>query len=155
MSSSSAATRSSANSKIEHTRSSSYFSKHFYFNRLQRLWNSLPPVDLNLSISTIKRNLVGYLFFISLLHYQYMYLTFSVPMQSLLSFAIHNFFLNTLFILQLLTRLLGVPKLVSLFYFYFCSISFMFHLTLLPVSFAYFTDCKAIITITITKNMSV
>ena len=31
--------------------------KQFYFNRLPYLWNSLPPIDLSLSVNTIKRNL--------------------------------------------------------------------------------------------------
>ena len=32
-------------------------SRHFYFNRVARLWNFLPPIDLSLSLSTIKHNL--------------------------------------------------------------------------------------------------
>ena len=31
--------------------------KQFYFNRLPYLWNSLPPIDLSLSFTTIKRKL--------------------------------------------------------------------------------------------------
>ena len=30
--------------------------KHFYFNRLPHLWNSLPPIDLSLSLVSIKKN---------------------------------------------------------------------------------------------------
>ena len=32
-------------------------SRHFYFNRVTRLWNFLPPIDLNLFLPTIKKNL--------------------------------------------------------------------------------------------------
>ena len=32
--------------------------KQFYFNRLPRLWNSLPPIDLNLSFATIRKQLI-------------------------------------------------------------------------------------------------
>ena len=32
--------------------------RHFYFNRLPRLWNSLPPINLELSIPTIKNHLL-------------------------------------------------------------------------------------------------
>ena len=32
--------------------------KQFYFNRLPRLWNSLPPIDLNLSFPTIRKQLI-------------------------------------------------------------------------------------------------
>ena len=45
------------------TQSSSSKLKHFFlnhlicFNRLPRLWNSLPFIDLNQSLSTIKRNI--------------------------------------------------------------------------------------------------
>ena len=29
--------------------------RHFYFNRIPRLWNSLPTFDLDQSVSSIKR----------------------------------------------------------------------------------------------------
>ena len=32
--------------------------KQFYFNRLPHLWNSLPPIDLNLSFATIRKQLI-------------------------------------------------------------------------------------------------
>ena len=35
-------------------------SSNFYFNRLPRLWNSLPPIDLTLSSSTIKSKIIKY-----------------------------------------------------------------------------------------------
>lgn len=47
----------SSSSKLKHTLSSTTSSAHFYFNRLPRLWNSLPFIDLNQSLSTIKRNI--------------------------------------------------------------------------------------------------
>ena len=30
--------------------------RHFYFNRLPRLWNSLPIIDLSLSVHTIRNS---------------------------------------------------------------------------------------------------
>ena len=33
--------------------------RHFYFNRVSRLWNHLPPLDLNLSITTLKHIIQG------------------------------------------------------------------------------------------------
>ena len=42
MSFSSTSTRSSANFKLYHYKSSTNSCRHFYFNRLPRLWNSLP-----------------------------------------------------------------------------------------------------------------
>ena len=47
----------SSSSKLKHTLSSTTSSAHFYFNRLPRLWNSLPFIDFNQSLSTIKRNI--------------------------------------------------------------------------------------------------
>ena len=48
-------TRSSDNHSLNHTYSRT---RHFYYhNRLPRLWNSLPPIDMNLTSSTIKATL--------------------------------------------------------------------------------------------------
>ena len=33
--------------------------KQFYFYRLLHLWNSLPPIDLNLSFTTIRKQLIN------------------------------------------------------------------------------------------------
>ena len=41
-------------------RSSSTVQQHFYFNRIARLYNHLPVIDLSLSISTIKHHLTNY-----------------------------------------------------------------------------------------------
>ena len=51
-------TRSSTHFKLKHSISKSNTTGHFYFNRLPLLWNSLPPINLDLSISTIKNNLL-------------------------------------------------------------------------------------------------
>ena len=40
-----------------HHHSRTNLSRHFYFNRVCRLWNALPPIDLNLSSNTIKANI--------------------------------------------------------------------------------------------------
>ena len=52
---SSNSTRSSTHLKLQHTWSRSNSISHFYFNRLPRLWNSLPAIDLELSIPAIKK----------------------------------------------------------------------------------------------------
>ena len=49
-------TRSSASLKMVHIRSSSNSTRHSFFNRLPRLWNCLPPIDLALSPATIKKH---------------------------------------------------------------------------------------------------
>ena len=49
--------RSSANSKLLHTNSTTYSSRHFYFNRLPRVWNSLPVLSLEQSFKSFKQNL--------------------------------------------------------------------------------------------------
>ena len=48
------ATRSGSTHKLNHTCSSSNTTRFFYFNRLPLLWNSLPPLDLDLSYSSLK-----------------------------------------------------------------------------------------------------
>ena len=35
--------------------------RHFYFNRIVRLWNSLPHIDLGLSINSIKATVYKHL----------------------------------------------------------------------------------------------
>ena len=53
----SSSTRSSANSKLLYTNSTTYSSRHFYFNRLPRVWNSLPVLSLEKSFKSLKQNL--------------------------------------------------------------------------------------------------
>ena len=55
---SSGTTRSSINCKLVHKRSRLNTNRHFYFNRLPRLWNTLPPINLSHSISTVKSMLL-------------------------------------------------------------------------------------------------
>ena len=50
-------TRSSNKTTIKHKFASSSKHHHFYFNRISRLWNSLPSTDLTLSPTTIKHHL--------------------------------------------------------------------------------------------------
>ena len=50
-------TRSSTHFKLAHNRTRCNLSHHFYFNHLPRLWNSLPPINLELSITTLKHQL--------------------------------------------------------------------------------------------------
>ena len=59
---SSAFTRSSTKLKLTHMKSTNNLNRHYYFNRLPCLWNSLPPFDINKSISTIKQPLTNYLY---------------------------------------------------------------------------------------------
>ena len=47
-------TRSTASHKLSHSTSTSSLQHHFYFHRLPRLWNSLPPINLSLSIKSLK-----------------------------------------------------------------------------------------------------
>ena len=47
-------TRSSSFNKLKHTKSLSNSARHAYFNRLPRLWNSLPPINLDSSTNCIK-----------------------------------------------------------------------------------------------------
>ena len=47
-------TRSTSSLKLLFKQSSTNSARHFYFYRITRLWNSLPPIDLSLSLATIK-----------------------------------------------------------------------------------------------------
>ena len=50
-------TRSSTYLKLKHSKSKNNTLGQFYFNRIPRLWNSLPCIDLDLSIPTIRAKL--------------------------------------------------------------------------------------------------
>ena len=54
-------TRSSINGKLVHKRSRLNTNRHFYFNRLPRLWNTFPSINLSHSISTIKSMLLKHM----------------------------------------------------------------------------------------------
>ena len=54
-------TRSSSH-KLIHSISSTSHVNHFYFNRLPRLWNSLPIIPLSLSVHIIKQKLKKFFF---------------------------------------------------------------------------------------------
>ena len=54
---SSSNTRSSAHLKLKHSIPKNNTLRQFYFNRIPRLWNSLPRFDLDLSIATIRSKL--------------------------------------------------------------------------------------------------
>ena len=47
-------TRSGSKAKLIFHCTSSNRSRHFYFNRIARLWNALPTIDISLSLPTIK-----------------------------------------------------------------------------------------------------
>ena len=53
-------TRSSSSGKLVHNICHSNRDKHFYFNRLPRLWNSLPIIDLSQGTKSLKRKLKEY-----------------------------------------------------------------------------------------------
>ena len=55
-------TRSSTHHKLKQSVSCTNKTKHFYFNRLPRLWNSLPTIDLNQPLATIISELQHLLF---------------------------------------------------------------------------------------------
>ena len=54
-------TRSSDKTTLCHVRSSTSKSRHFYFNRLPRLWNRLPAIDLAMSSQCIRSTLREFL----------------------------------------------------------------------------------------------
>ena len=60
-------TRSGSFNKLIHNFTSTMHAHHFYFNRIVQLLDSLPYIDLNLTINTIKSNL--YNFFGTILQY--------------------------------------------------------------------------------------
>ena len=47
-------TRGSSNLKLKHSLCWTEIERNFYFNRIPRLWNSLPTLDINLPLSVIK-----------------------------------------------------------------------------------------------------
>ena len=49
--------------------SKSSVSGHFYFRRLPRLWNALPPINLNLSINVIHKQVKKFFWSHFLLHF--------------------------------------------------------------------------------------
>ena len=51
----------SSNIKLIHTRSPDNTSRYFYFNRFPRLWNALPPINLNLPIHITKSQVKSFL----------------------------------------------------------------------------------------------
>ena len=53
-------TRAAANHKLQHNRSPTNAINNFYFNRLPRLWNALPVIDLALNTKVIKYKLTQY-----------------------------------------------------------------------------------------------
>ena len=57
---SSSNTRFSSRGKLSHKFSSSSSSHHSFFTRFPRLWNCLPSIDLNKSLSLIKSDLINY-----------------------------------------------------------------------------------------------
>ena len=63
-------TRSSSSTKISLKHCSTNRSRHFYFNRVARLWNALPPIDLSLSLPTIKVHLNKFLWSHFLEHFE-------------------------------------------------------------------------------------
>ena len=59
----SSVTRSSTHLKLVHTRTKCNLSHHYYFNRLPRLWNALPPLELSLSIDALRAKLFSIILF--------------------------------------------------------------------------------------------
>ena len=57
----SGSTRSAVTGKLQHTMKSNNKLRHFYFSRLPRLWNALPPIDLALPISRHKQNIYRFM----------------------------------------------------------------------------------------------
>ena len=59
----------SGNCKLAQSRSSNNKHRHFYFNRLPRLWNSLPIIDMSMSTTTLKKIIKSYLWSHFLSHF--------------------------------------------------------------------------------------
>ena len=55
-------TRSATSSRMIHRFTSTNSSRHEFFTRIPRLWNSVPSIDLKLSQTTIKHNLQDFLY---------------------------------------------------------------------------------------------
>ena len=53
-------TRLATSNKLQHNRSTDMMANNFYFNRLSRLWNALPIIDINLHPDNIKQKLLHY-----------------------------------------------------------------------------------------------
>ena len=53
-------TRSASFGKLIHNLSSYSTTRHFYFNRIARLWNSLPPIDTTQSMYSIKSKVINH-----------------------------------------------------------------------------------------------
>ena len=66
---STANTRSSSNNKLNHVYTSNNYTRNFYFNRISRLWNKLPSIDLSQPLSVIKVNIYKYLHQHFILHF--------------------------------------------------------------------------------------
>ena len=64
-------TRSGSSNKLKHTSSSSTTTRFFYFNRLPLLWNSLPPLNLDASLSTLKSQVRNHLWNHFILHFDH------------------------------------------------------------------------------------
>ena len=55
-------TRSVIHHKLKHSLSSTSLTRHSYFSHLPQLWNSLPPIDLQLSPNTIRIKFTKFMF---------------------------------------------------------------------------------------------
>ena len=55
-------TRSASTNKLNPTHTNSNYFRNFYFNRLPRIWNKLPSIDLSLSLPTIKTIIYNYIY---------------------------------------------------------------------------------------------
>ena len=55
-------TRAGAHRKLCHYYSNSRGTNSFYFRRLPRLWNALPPIDLDKPLSAIKASIIGFMY---------------------------------------------------------------------------------------------
>ena len=51
----------SCSSKLIHRRPVTNFHRHFYFQRLVKLWNALPTIDLTLSTNNLRRKVKNFL----------------------------------------------------------------------------------------------
>ena len=72
--------------KLQHNRSTDMMANNFYFNRLSRLWNALPIIDINLHPDNIKQKLLHYF----LNHFLKLLLIHQTPVTFLFSAAVQS-----------------------------------------------------------------
>ena len=80
---SSTVTRSSSSFKLVHQLSKTNLSRHSYFSRIARLWNTLPPIDTTMSLHSLKSTLGEHFSILQSRHS--VYIPHGLPLQQVLA----------------------------------------------------------------------